>query len=176
MNTKRISFVLASVLLACFSVNVRAEDTPPNVLLIAIDDLNDWIGCMGGHPQAQTPNMDRLAARGMLFNNAHCQSPVCNPSRASMMTSLYPSTSGLYFLKPDFDQSPVAKKNTLLPTRFQDEGYYVTGAGKLFHGSQNRKYMPNYVWRFSGLAGYQRKNQSLQRAQGVGLGRISRKR
>lgn len=108
-----------------------AVETKPNVLLIAIDDLNDWIGCMGGHPQAQTPNMDRLAARGVLFNNAHCQSPVCNPSRASMMTSLYPSTSGLYFLKPDFDQSPVAKKNTLLPTRFQDEGYYVTGAGKL---------------------------------------------
>ncbi|MGB0257784.1 MAG: sulfatase-like hydrolase/transferase, partial [Coraliomargarita sp.] len=107
-----------------------AVETKPNVLLIAIDDLNDWIGCMGGHPQAQTPNMDRLAARGVLFNNAHCQSPVCNPSRASMMTSLYPSTSGLYFLKPDFDQSPVAKKNTLLPTRFQDEGYYVTGAGK----------------------------------------------
>jgi len=160
MNTKRISFVLASALLACFSVNVRAEETPPNVLLIAIDDLNDWIGCMGGHPQAQTPNMDRLAARGMLFNNAHCQSPVCNPSRASMMTSLYPSTSGLYFLKPDFDQSPVAKKNTLLPTRFQDEGYYVTGAGKLFHGSQNRKYMPNYVWRFSGLAGYPKKKIS----------------
>lgn len=55
----------------------------PNILLIAIDDLNDWIGCMGGHPQAKTPNIDRLAARGVLFNNAHCQSPVCNPSRAS---------------------------------------------------------------------------------------------
>jgi hypothetical protein len=49
MNTKSISFVLASALLACFSVNVRAEETPPNVLLIAIDDLNDWIGCMAGH-------------------------------------------------------------------------------------------------------------------------------
>jgi arylsulfatase A-like enzyme len=76
MNTKRISSVLASALLACCCVNAKAEQTSPNVLLIAIDDLNDWIGCMGGHPQAQTPNMDRLAARGVLFNNAHCQSPV----------------------------------------------------------------------------------------------------
>ncbi|MDP6524080.1 MAG: sulfatase [Kiritimatiellia bacterium] len=123
----------------------------PNVLLIAVDDLNDWIGCMGGHPQAKTPNMDRLAARGVLFINAHCQSPVCNPSRASMMTSLYPATTGIYFLSPDLAASPVAGKNTLLPHRFQKEGYFVTAAGKLFHGNQNKKYMPNYAGSFGGV-------------------------
>ena len=82
-----------------------SEEIPqkPNVLLIAVDDLNDWVGCMGGHPQAKTPNIDRLASRGVLFANTHCQSPVCNPSRASLMTSLYPSTSGIYFLNPDED-------------------------------------------------------------------------
>ena len=139
-------------LLAGFCLNSNAQEaTKPNVLLIAIDDLNDWIGCMGGHPQAQTPNMDRLAARGVLFDNAHCQSPVCNPSRASMMTSLYPSTSGIYFLNPDLSESPVAKENTLLPMRFQDEGYYVTGAGKLFHGAQNAKYLPNWAGGFGGF-------------------------
>src|SRR6056300_108809 len=74
--------------------------TKPNVLLISIDDLNDWVGCLGGHPQAKTPNIDRLAKMGTLFNNAHCQSPVCNPSRASMMTGRYPHTSGVYFLSP----------------------------------------------------------------------------
>lgn len=116
----------------------------PNVLLIAVDDLNDWIGCMGGHPQAQTPNIDRLAARGVLFTNAHCQAPVCNPSRASMMTSLYPETTGIYFLDPDLAASPVAKKNTLLPRRFEQEGYDVTGAGKIFHGHQNEQYLPSY--------------------------------
>jgi len=127
------------------------------VLLIAIDDLNDWIGCMWGHPQAQTPNMDRLAARGGLFTNAHCQSPVCNPSRASMMASLYPSTSGVYFLDPDLSKSPVAKKNTLLPKRFQNEGYHVTGAGKLFHGNQNKKYLPNWAGSFGGFGPYPEK-------------------
>ncbi|MDH3718121.1 MAG: sulfatase [Planctomycetota bacterium] len=128
-------------------------------MLIAVDDLNDWIGCLsrpelaegGGHPQAKTPNMDRLAGQGVLFTNAHCQSPVCNPSRASLMTSLYPSSSGIYFLSPDLKASPVASKSTLMPRRFQEEGYYVTGAGKLFHGGQNKKYLPNYGGNFGGV-------------------------
>ena len=57
----------------------------PNVLFIAIDDLNDWIGCLGGHPQVRTPNIDRLARRGVLFSNTHCQAPICNPSRLSLI-------------------------------------------------------------------------------------------
>ena len=58
----------------------------PNVLFIAIDDLNDWIGCLEGHPQALTPNMDRLVKRGVLFTNAHCAAPACNPSRAAVFS------------------------------------------------------------------------------------------
>ena len=154
MKKRQLALTLACLSTAAFAgeAAAKAADTAkPNVLLIAIDDLNDWIGCMGGHPQAKTPNIDRLAARGVLFNNAHCQAPVCNPSRASMMTSLYPSTSGIYFLTPDLNRSPVAKKNTLLPKRFQDDGYYVTGAGKLFHGNQNKNHMPNYAGSFGGF-------------------------
>lgn len=125
----------------------------PNVILIAVDDLNDWIGCMDGHPQANTPHIDRLASRGVLFTNAHCQSPVCNPSRASLMTSLYPSTSGIYFLNPDLKESSVAQNNTLMPQRFVEEGYHVTGVGKLFHngGGQNERYVPNYGGQFGGF-------------------------
>ena len=129
------------------------RENKPNVLLIAVDDLNDWIGCMGGHPQAKTPNIDRLAAMGVLFTNAHCQSPVCNPSRASLMTSLYPGTTGIYFLEPDIAESPVARRNTLMPQRFLEEGYYVSGAGKLFHNGPglNEKYIPNYGGQFGGF-------------------------
>jgi len=147
--------------LACISgmpvvgqAHASAETTDrPNVLLIAVDDLNDWIGCMGGHPQVQTPNIDRLAKRGVLFTNAHCQSPVCNPSRASMMSGIYPETSGLYFLSPPPKGSPILMKSTFMPQRFQDEGYYVTGAGKLFHNGehQNETYIPNYGGRFGGF-------------------------
>ena len=142
---------LLTLLFACLPATAFATDARPNVLLIAIDDLNDWIGCMGGHPQAKTPNIDRLAARGVLFNNAHCQAPVCNPSRASMMTSLYPASTGIYFLTPDLAASEIARKNTLMPKRFEQEGYRVSGAGKIFHGHQNERYLPNYAGSFGGF-------------------------
>jgi arylsulfatase A-like enzyme len=143
---------ILSVFSVCSVVSLSMASAP-NVVLIAIDDLNDWIGCMGGHPQAQTPNIDRLAKRGVLFTNAHCQSPVCNPSRASMMSGIYPETSGLYFLSPPPKESPVLMKSTFMPQRFQDEGYYVTGAGKLFHngGMQNETYIPNFGGNFGGF-------------------------
>ncbi len=130
-----------------------AAAAQPNVLLIAVDDLNDWIGCMGGHPQALTPNIDRLARRGVLFSNAHCQSPVCNPSRASLMSGLYPESSGIYFLAPPPAESPEMIKQTFMPQRFQNEGYYVSGAGKLFHNGeqQNETYIPNYGGQFGGF-------------------------
>ena len=108
---------------------------------------------MGGHPQAKTPNIDRLARRGVLFTNAHCQSPVCNPSRASLMSGLYPETTGIYFLDPPPKESPLIVKEELMPLRFQAEGYFVTGAGKLFHngGGQNEKYVPNFGGQFGGF-------------------------
>ena len=68
----------------------------PNVLFIAVDDLNDWIGCLGGHPDTRTPNIDRLASRGVNFTRSYCSAPSCNPSRASLMTGLRPSTTGVY--------------------------------------------------------------------------------
>ena len=175
MHYKKM-IIAASALLAGCCIHASAQETPPpNVLLIAIDDLNDWIGCMGGHPQAKTPHMDRLAARGVLFNNAHCQAPVCNPSRASMMTSLYPSTSGVYFLTPDLSRSPVAMNNTLLPKRFQNEGYHVTGAGKLFHGNLNEKHMPNYAGSFGGFGPLPEKKSLRFPAEGYGTGACSQK-
>lgn len=151
--TTRLFMLLALMCLLCASTLTThaAEKQPPNVLLISIDDLNDWIGCIGGHPQALTPNMDALAKRGVLFTNAHCQSPVCNPSRASMMSSLYPETTGVYFLNPDLSQSPATKGSTLLPERFVQEGYHFTAAGKLMHGGQNQKYLPNYGGSFGGF-------------------------
>lgn len=72
-----------------------AESTRPNILFIAIDDQNDWIGHLGGHPMAKTPHIDKLAARGTTFANAHCNSPLCNPSRTSLMLGLRPTTTGI---------------------------------------------------------------------------------
>ena len=114
------------------------EAKRPNVLLISIDDLNDWTGGLGGHPQAKTPHIDRLARQGTLFANAHCQSPVCNPSRASLMTGRHPHTSGVYFLGPDLKEAPVLQDLDTLPERFQKNGYRTLAAGKLFHTRDQR--------------------------------------
>ena len=105
----------------------------PNVLFIAIDDLNDWVGCMGGNPRAITPNIDRLAAKGLLFTNAHCAAPACNPSRASLMTSIRPSTSGVYLNSNPW--RPVMPEAVTLTQHFMQNGYQAIGRGKIFHGS-----------------------------------------
>lgn len=109
-----------------------ADGAPPNVLFVAIDDLNDWIGCLGGHPQARTPNLDRLAERGVLFANAHCPAPLCNPSRVSVLTGVRPSTSGVYLNAQPLRRA-LADAVTL-PEHFRAQGYRVEGGGKVFHG------------------------------------------
>lgn len=113
-----------------------AADAPaarPNVLMIAIDDLNDWVGFLAGHPQARTPHMDRLAARGVAFLNAHCQAPLCNPSRASLLTGIRPSTSGLYTLQPGLRSAPKLRERVTLPQHFRAQGYHTYTCGKIFH-------------------------------------------
>lgn len=111
----------------------------PNVLFIAIDDMNDWVGPLGGHPQVKTPNMDRLAKRGTTFLNAHCQAPLCNPSRTSLLTGLRPSTTGVYALNPWFRDSPALTNLVTLPQYFMQHGYKVVASGKIFHDA----YPPN---------------------------------
>src|ERR671921_495330 len=71
-------------------------DRRPNILMLSVDDMNDWVGCLGGYEGVSTPNIDRLARRGVLFRNAHAASPLCNPSRTALFTGLRPSKSGVY--------------------------------------------------------------------------------
>ena len=78
-------FSLGLLVALVLAVAVNAADKKPNILFIAIDDQNDWIGYLGGHPMVKTPHIDRLAKRGTAFTNAHCQAPLCNPSRTSLM-------------------------------------------------------------------------------------------
>lgn len=105
----------------------------PNYLFIAIDDLNDWIGVLGGHPQVKTPNIDRLARRGTLFTNAHTQAPLCNPSRVSLLTGRRPSTTGVYALQPKLRNVASLKDVVTLPQAMAQGGYRTLGAGKIFH-------------------------------------------
>ncbi len=129
---KRLFIVLFA--LASFQAFCQ-QDKKPNVLFIAIDDLNDWTGFLKGNLQTKTPHMDQLASQGMLFTNAHCAAPACGPSRAALMSGIRPATSGNYVNKASIQKNPVLNSALLMPEFFQQNGYYVAGAGKLFHGA-----------------------------------------
>lgn len=103
----------------------------PNILFIALDDLNDWVGCMGGHPQAITPNLDRLAKSGVLFRNAYCAAPSCNPSRTAIMSGRPPHQSGLYQNVQKLRD--VMPEEELMPRYFSNHGYRSAGSGKILH-------------------------------------------
>ena len=105
----------------------------PNVLFIGVDDLRDWVGHLSGHPNAKTPNIDRLAKRGVSFTRAYCSAPLCNPSRISLLTGVAPSKSGVYGNGEKLRQKlPDA---VTLMQHFRASGYSVRGAGKIFHGT-----------------------------------------
>lgn len=105
----------------------------PNVLFLAIDDLNDWVGCLGGHPQAKTPNIDRLAQKGVLFEQAYCGAPLCHPSRTAIMTGLRSSTTGIYGNLTWFRDHPKYTDRVTIPQHFRQHGYIAWTGGKIFH-------------------------------------------
>src|SRR4051812_14410943 len=111
------------------------QPAKPNVLFIAIDDLRDWVHYLG-YEQVKTPNLDRLAARGVVFTHSYCAAPVCNPSRTALMSGLRPSTSGVYDNGTDWRK--VIPDVTTIPLHFRANGYYAAGAGKIYHESYRR--------------------------------------
>ncbi len=153
-----------SFLLFCFGLllpnylDLVAQDAPnrPNVLMIAIDDLNDWIEPLGGHPQTKTPNLNRLAKMGTCFSNAHCQAPICNPSRISLLIGKLPSSTGIYYLGPRLRQCETTKTAITLPQHFQRHGYKTLAAGKIFHGGGKGEF-ETYAGSFGGFGPRPRK-------------------
>src|SRR3982751_6474162 len=144
-----------TVLVALTLLGPATAADRPHVLFIAIDDLNDWVGCLKGHPQVRTPAMDKLAARGTLFTNAHCQAPLCNPSRTSIMTGLRPSTAGVYALGPWLRDVPALKNVVTLPQHFQASGYRTLSTGKIYHDVLAKRTPGNEFteWGFEGGSG-----------------------
>jgi choline-sulfatase len=133
---------LALTLTLFVATTARAADRP-NILMIAIDDQNDWIGCLGGHPLAKTPHIDALAKRGTVFLNAHCQSPLCNPSRTSLLIGRRPSTTGVYGLAPWFRDVEDLKDIVSLPQMLRKHGYKAYSTGKIYHGGYGRRKTDN---------------------------------
>ncbi len=123
----RISLLVLS--LVCFSATAAEK---PNVLFISFDDLNDWIEPLGGHPQAKTPNLARLARQATLFTHAYTAAPACNPSRAALMTGIAPYKSGVYYNNQAW--RPAMPDAVTLPQYFMKHGYWAGASGKIYHG------------------------------------------
>jgi arylsulfatase A-like enzyme len=128
----RFTATMLCVLCSAGLVSVAQSAERPNVLFIAVDDLNDWIGCLGGHPDGSSPNIDALAERGCLFTRSYCSAPACNPSRVAIMTGMRPSSTGIYVNPQPW--RPVLKDAVTLPQHFMKHGYHAAGCGKIFHG------------------------------------------
>ena len=123
--------LILALVAALASAPAPARAERPNVLLVLADDLNDWVGCLTGHPNARTPRIDRLAAQGMLFREAYAPAPKCNPSRTALMLGRRPTTTGIYdnghWWRPHLPNA------VALPEAFRRGGYVAAGAGKVFH-------------------------------------------
>jgi len=136
-STSRRAFLRAAAALGAAAF-VRAQETrPPNVLFIAIDDLNHWVGYLGRNQQTKTPAIDRLARRGVWFSRPYCPAPVCNASRAALMSGLRPSSTGVY--ENDNDWRTVIEPDKPLTTTFRRGGYHVCGSGKIYHEAYRRR-------------------------------------
>jgi arylsulfatase A-like enzyme len=157
MKARLMLFGFSGLLLLVFTLSpaLAQKNQKPNILLIAIDDLNDWVGHLEGHPKVQTPNMDRLAGKGMAFTNAHVQAPICNPSRTSFLTGLRPTTTGIYALGPWFRTLEQYKNLVTLPQYFEQNGYVTLSTGKIYHDAyppkEDRRDGPEFTrWGFHG--------------------------
>lgn len=131
-----IKAIQVFVLLILFSKPVHSQELTkkiPNVLLIVVDDLNTSLGCYG-KKEVFSPNIDRLAARGVRFDRAYCQYPLCNPSRASFLSGRRPETTGIYVL--NVSARTALPNAVMLPQYFRNKGYFTAGAGKVFHNAK----------------------------------------
>ena len=129
MSMRPLLQLLACGVFAAGSL-MAADASRPNVLFIIADDLNNSLGTYG-HPLVKTPNLDKLAARGVRFEKAACQFPLCGPSRNSMLTGLYPNSNGILNNGQLFRQTIPSQKS--LPQAFRLDGYFAARIGKLYH-------------------------------------------
>jgi len=123
----------------CLFISLQLLGDKPNVLLIVCDDLNDYVETLGGHPQTRTPNIRKLIDSGVSFTQAHCNIPICNPSRASFATGIYPHTSKQFGFE-DWDKNEILKNSRTMMDHFGRNGYHTLGTGKVMHNRDRQEW------------------------------------
>ena len=163
LHFHRLTAVLGLTILLPLAARMSAaESSPPNataqgkkynVLFIAVDDLNDWVACLGGNSQAITPHLDRFAKQqAMVMNKAYCPSTVCCPSRSSLLTGERPSSTGVYGNDQNLKNAAKAKGVITLPEYFGMNGYHTVSAGKIFHSHETASGNDDGKWAFHEVA------------------------
>jgi len=142
-------FVILVFNLFIVNANIYAQKADrPNIILIAVDDLNDWVGAMGGNPQMLTPNMDKLAKQSVVFRNTSCAGPVCCPSRSALLSGFMPSKTGAYGNANNMLNSILVQENATLPEYFSKNGYVTISKGKIFHKHLTENGVDHGQWAF----------------------------
>ena len=147
---KYLNIFLKSLFFVFFCLRTQAQEKP-NVLFLIIDDLNDWVSISNKFPNVKTPNIDRLAKKGTYFSKAYSQAPLCGPSRASFLSGLLPSKTGVYLQMNDVDLKKYYDeqfKVDFLPNYFSKNGYKTLGVGKIFHNGPGVKAFDEYGGKF----------------------------
>ncbi|WKB81876.1 sulfatase [Cellulophaga lytica] len=134
MKKRTTIFSTFILLLFLGTITAQKQKQQPNILFVAIDDINDWVSLLSGNKQAKTPNMDKFTKKGaMVFKNAVCAAPICGPSRSALLSGFLPSTSGVYGNAHNMLYSDIVKVNATLPEYFSKNGYHTLANGKIFH-------------------------------------------
>ncbi|NQU52774.1 MAG: sulfatase [Bacteroidetes bacterium] len=147
---KRIKIVLSILCLITSSlgVNSKEKSNHPNVIMISVDDMNDWVSCLNDYQIVKTPNLDRLAEMGTLFTNAYCAAPLCNPSRTAIFTGMSPARTGIVNNARDKTSAWKLRWPELntMPLWFKKNGYTVVGGGKTYHETVPELFNPPHQW------------------------------
>lgn len=145
MEKKLLSAGIMSLILS-FSAHCQSK---PNVIFLAMDDENDWIGAFGGNPQVHTPNLDKFChENGMVFMNAHCTGPVCCPSRSALLSGFRPERTGCYGNGQNMLKSELIQQYATMPEYFSKNGYLTISSGKIFHKHQTSEGQDQGQWAF----------------------------
>lgn len=145
---KKLRLYFGITLIAAIIPACKQKPEAPNILMIVIDDMNDWVGAFGGNPQTLTPHLDAFADNAVVFQNTSCPGPVCGPSRSALLSGFMPYHSGIYSNSQNMRDSKMVQEHATLPEYFSKNGYLTISKGKIFHKHTTKNGWDHGQWAY----------------------------